>query len=109
MKEKLLSFKGLYGIIKDRQGNMPEGSYVASLFRRGSGRIAQKVGEEGVETALAISRFSLTGQGRSEVIGETADLWFHSLVALAALDITPKEVLEELTKRHAEKTSEGKI
>ncbi|MCL5784575.1 MAG: phosphoribosyl-ATP diphosphatase [Patescibacteria group bacterium] len=99
-----ITLEGLYGIVKKRQEEMPEGSYVASLFRKGPSRIAQKVGEEGVEVALAVSRFSLTGQGRDAVIGETADLWFHSLVSLVASNITLEEVLEELTRRHAEKT-----
>lgn len=102
--EKLLSLNGVYRIIKKRQTEMPEGSYVTSLFKRGVQRIAQKVGEEGTETALAGLETGITGQGRERVIGETADLWFHSLVLLAVFDIKPIEVFQELTRRHAEKT-----
>lgn len=107
MKEKFLSLEDVEGIIKNRQAKMPEGSYVASLFKRGIDRIAQKVGEEGVETALAITRMGITGEGRKRVIEETADLWFHSLVALVALDIPITEVFQELTRRHEEKQNKG--
>lgn len=104
MKEEILSLTDLEGIIKDRKEKMPEGSYVAFLFEKGTDRIAQKVGEEGVEVSIAATRLGITGEGRENVIGETADLWFHSLVVLAASGISVSEVLGELTRRHGEKT-----
>jgi len=77
---------------KDQQDGMP--SYVKSLFARGTKKIAQKVGEEAVELALASAY-----QDRKEIISETADLLFHVWVLLAAHEITPEEVAEELQRR----------
>lgn len=104
MKENILEIEDLERIIQSRKDEMPEGSYVASLFRKGTDRISQKVGEEGVEVAIAATRLGITGQGERELIGEVADLWFHSLVLLGQLNIPFLEVREELTRRHAEKT-----
>jgi len=84
----------LYKIIQDRQQNAPAGSYVASLFKDGPDRIIQKVGEEAVELVIAAKNDS-----KKEVISETADLLFHTLVLLAALDVTPAEVQRELDNR----------
>ena len=104
MKDNILEIEDLEKIIENRKAEMPEGSYVASLFRKGTERIAQKVGEEGVEVAIAATKLGITGQGEQELIGEVADLWFHSLVLLRQLDIPFLKIKEELTKRHAEKT-----
>ena len=107
MKENIIQIEDLERIILGRKAQMPEGSYVASLFKKGTDRIAQKVGEEGVEVALAATRLGITGQGEKELVGEVTDLWFHSLVLLAQLNIPYLKVMEELTKRHAEKTLKG--
>lgn len=85
----------LYTIIKDRQKNMPEKSYVASLFREGKDRIVQKVGEEATEVVIAAKN-----EEKKRIIEESSDLIFHLLVLLAAYDITPDEILKELQKRH---------
>ena len=69
-------------------------SYVAKLHARGLEKIAQKVGEEGVETVIA----ALAGE-RQELIGEAADLLFHLLVLLGAKDVALGEVLAELDRR----------
>ncbi len=98
-----MEIEDLERIIQGRKAEMPDGSYTASLFKKGTDRIAQKVGEEGVEVAIAATRLGITGQGEQELIGEVADLWFHSLVLLAQLDIPFIRIREELTKRHAEK------
>ncbi len=103
MKERILSLVDIEKIIQDRKAKKPKGSRVASLLASRIDRVAQKVGEEGVETALAVARLGITGEGRKEVIGEIADLWFHSLVALAASGISVAEVLGELTRRNNEK------
>ncbi|OYX63585.1 MAG: phosphoribosyl-ATP diphosphatase [Sphingomonadales bacterium 32-64-17] len=72
----------------------PDESYVARLHAKGLGKIAQKVGEEGVETVIA----ALAGE-RQELIGEAADLLFHLLVLLGAKDVALEEVLAELDRR----------
>ncbi len=73
----------------------PEGSYTARLYASGVGRIAQKVGEEGVETALAA-----VTRDDPELVGECADLLFHLLVLLKARDLTLEQVVGELASRH---------
>jgi phosphoribosyl-ATP pyrophosphohydrolase len=67
---------------------------VASLFKEGTGRIAKKVIEEAGESAIA----GLEGD-QEQTIREVADLWFHSIVLLATLDLTPEQVREELRSR----------
>ena len=73
----------------------PRPSYTASLFRAGIKRCAQKVGEEGVETALA----AVAGDD-AELVAEAADLVFHLMVTLTARQIPLQRVVDELTKRH---------
>ena len=79
----------------------PETSYVASLYQGGLDRILKKVGEEASETIVAAK--NLDGKTdevlANEVVKETADLWFHTLVMLSYLDLQPEQVLEELEKR----------
>ena len=90
----------LEGLIAARLRDAPEGSYTARLASQGVKRIAQKVGEEGVETALAA-----TGGGREELVGESADLLYHLLVLLRAKGIPLAEVERELARRHASRQS----
>lgn len=84
----------LYKVIQDRRRNLPEGSYVASLFRRGEEAILRKIGEEALEVVL-----SAKGGDREEMINEISDLWFHSLLLLASRDAPPELVLGELRAR----------
>jgi phosphoribosyl-ATP pyrophosphohydrolase/phosphoribosyl-AMP cyclohydrolase len=94
-----LAFLGLLeNIIANRIADQPEGSYTARLFAEGLGRIAQKLGEEGVETALAA--VSRDDEG---LVSECADLVFHLLVLLKSRDLTLERVVEELKARHASK------
>ena len=86
----------LEGIIRDRQVNPVEGSYTNSLFASGRGRMAQKVGEEGVETVIA----ALT-QDRERQTSEIADLFYHTLVLMADLGLTLEDIEAELQRRHA--------
>lgn len=79
----------------DVQNNLPIASYTAQLLTAGRQRIAQKVGEEAVETALA----AMTGR-RDEVIAESADLIFHLMVLLAEQDVGLDQVVGELLRRH---------
>ena len=85
----------LDGIIRDRQANPVKGSYTNSLFASGRGRIAQKVGEEGVETVIA----ALT-QDRERQTSEIADLFYHTLVLMAELGLTMDDIEAELQRRH---------
>ncbi len=82
-------------IIRERKANPREGSYTSSLFETGVNRMAQKVGEEAVEAVVAA-----LGQERKEQIGELSDLFYHTLVLMAQLDITLEDVSEELRNRH---------
>ena len=82
-------------LIAERQGSRPEGSYTTRLFDAGTRRIAQKVGEEGVETALAAA----TGD-KEELINESADLLYHLLVLLRDSELGLEEVIITLRKRH---------
>lgn len=84
----------LYQVIQQRKREMPEGSYVASLFRKGEDAYLKKIGEEAMEFVLGCKKGD-----PSEMIYEAADLLFHMMVALAAKDIPPEKVLGELKKR----------
>jgi phosphoribosyl-ATP pyrophosphohydrolase len=88
----------LAAIIEQRKGASADASYVAKLQQSGLNKILEKVGEEAVETILA-ARDVAQGAGKDKLIGETADLWFHTLVMLAQLDCTPAQVLAELERR----------
>lgn len=94
-----LAFLGrLEGIIEQRIAENPEGSYTARLFAKGRRRIAQKVGEEGVEVALAA-----VAEGDDKVVSESADLLYHLLVLLKSRGMTLARVVTELESRHAAK------
>lgn len=85
----------LWGYLNIRKSEDPEESYTARLLAKGPSRVAQKVGEEGVETAIAAA----TGD-RESFRYEAADLIYHLLVACISSGITFNEVLEELMSRH---------
>ncbi len=96
-------------VLKARRSADPEQSYVASLYQRGLNRILEKVGEEATEVILA-AKDAAPGEHDDALIGEVADLWFHSLVMLVHLDQEPSRVLEVLAARfgvsgHDEKAS----
>ena len=96
-------------VIDSRKNAEPDTSYVASLHHKGLNKILEKVGEEAVETILAAKDAASSGDAH-DVIYETADLWFHSLVMLSALNLEPQAVLVELERRfglsgHAEKAA----
>ena len=92
----------LAAVLESRRGADPETSYTARLLARGIERVAQKVGEEGVETALAAVSAAHTkkSEGRKALVGEAADLVYHLLVLLEASGIDPGEIAEELSRRH---------
>lgn len=97
-------------ILEARKANADaDSSYVASLLKKGLNKILEKVGEECTETILAAKDAQTSGDN-SELIYETADLWFHSLVMLSHLGESADAVLNELARRfnmsgHAEKAA----
>ena len=98
----------LYEVIESRKGADPGSSYTAKLFGRGVPKIAQKLGEEAVETVIAG-----TAEGKPELVGESADLLYHLLVLWAARGVKPEEVWAELAGREGlsgldEKAARGK-
>jgi phosphoribosyl-ATP pyrophosphohydrolase/phosphoribosyl-AMP cyclohydrolase len=92
--EKLAFLVSLEQTIASRIAESPEGSYTARLYAAGVGRIAQKVGEEGVETALA----AVTREDPA-LIGECADLLYHLMVLLKARNLSLDRVVQELDSR----------
>jgi phosphoribosyl-AMP cyclohydrolase / phosphoribosyl-ATP pyrophosphohydrolase len=86
----------LDALVAQRHAERPAGSYTTGLFDAGIRRIAQKVGEEGVESALAA-----VAQGDEELLGEAADLVFHLAVLLRARGLSLADVAAVLAKRHA--------
>ncbi|WP_110657006.1 phosphoribosyl-ATP diphosphatase [Salinicola halimionae] len=90
----------LAAVLDARRSADPDSSYVAQLHHRGLNKILEKVGEEATETLLAAKDVEVDdAQSRQALIGEVADLWFHSLVMLSHLDIDHREVLAELARR----------
>lgn len=88
----------LDALIGQRERERPEGSYTTGLFEAGVRRIAQKVGEEGVETALAA-----VAQDDESVVGEAADLVYHLMILLRARGRSLDEVGAELRRRHRQR------
>ena len=89
-----MNLDDLYTVIASRKAGNPEESYTASLFDKGIAKIAQKVGEEAVETVID----GVSGP-KERVISESADLLYHLLVLWAARDVKPDEIWAELGKR----------
>lgn len=99
------TLRRLYDTLQARKGARPEESYVASLYAKGLDAILKKVGEEAGETLIAAKN-----PDRAALVHEVADLWFHTLVLLAASDIPLEALGEELERRmgrsgHEEKAS----
>jgi len=91
-----LAFLGtLERVLERRIVERPEGSYTTRLLEQGTRRIAQKVGEEGIELALAS-----VVQSEAEIVSEAADLLYHALLLLKVKNISLANVVEELRKRH---------
>jgi len=86
----------LENVIRERRATAPEDSYTARLFAEGIPKIAQKVGEEAVETVI-----ESLGNNRERLLEETADLLYHLLVLLAAKEVKLEEVEAKLRERHS--------
>jgi phosphoribosyl-ATP pyrophosphohydrolase len=84
----------LWQVIQSRRGADPQSSYTARLFARGRAKIAQKLGEEAVETVI-----EGIGDNSAALVGESADLLYHLLVLWAAAGVSPEDVAAELTRR----------
>ncbi len=84
----------LFQVLQQRKQADADSSYVASLYQAGTDKILKKLGEEATETVIAGK-----GGDRQQIIYETADLWFHSMVLLAHNDIELQAVLDELDRR----------
>ena len=88
----------LASVLAERKNASPDSSYVASLYHKGLNTILEKVGEECTETLLAAKDAERSGS-TDELVYETADLWFHTLVMLSQLNVHPDAVLQELSRR----------
>ena len=81
-------------LLEQRKSADPASSYVAKLYAKGMDAILKKVGEEAAETIIAAK-----GGDKQEIVYETADLWFHTMVMLAKANLKPEDVLAELARR----------
>ena len=88
----------LAAVLEERKSAEAGSSYVASLYAKGLDAILKKIGEEATETLLA-ARDSQQSGNTEELVGEVADLWFHSLVMLAYFDLDADAILAELASR----------
>jgi len=81
-------------VLEDRKQADPSSSYVAKLYTKGLDAILKKIGEEATETVMAAKEGD-----KKQIVHETADLWFHTLVLLAQQGLGPQDVLDELDRR----------
>ncbi len=91
----------LAAVIESRlpaQGGDPEKSYVARLLHKGPDAFLKKVGEEATEVVMAAKDADHGGE-RGKIVGEVADLWFHTMIALAHYGLKPADVIAELERR----------
>lgn len=92
------TLRQLAEVLEQRKQADADSSYVASLHAKGLNKILEKVGEECTETLLAAKDCQYSDD-KSELVYETADLWFHSLVMLSHLGLGPADILQELERR----------
>ena len=88
--------KQLFEIIESRMAAMPEGSYTAQLLAAGESKILSKIAEESAELVLAAEQ-----EGDRRVVEELADLFYHTLVLLAARGLSFEDLEAELRRRHS--------
>lgn len=88
------TLKKIDTILQSRKTESADSSYVASLYAKGLDTILKKVGEEATETVIAAK-----SEQKDQIIYETADLWFHTMVMLAHQDLSAQDVLNELERR----------
>ena len=85
-------------VLEQRKQGDPDSSYVTGLYHKGLNKILEKVGEEATETLLAAKDAEQSGKF-DDLVYETADLWFHSMIMLSHLGTGPDAVLQELARR----------
>ena len=108
------SLQRLAQIIESRkpaQGGDPATSYVARLLQHGPDAFLKKIGEEATETVMAAKDIDHGGPSpelNAKLVGEVADLWFHSLIALAHYGLSPADVIAELERREGTSGMEEK-
>ena len=83
---------------KPANGGDPEKSYVSRLLHKGPDAFLKKIGEEATETVMAAKDMDHGGEAH-KLVGEVADLWFHSMIALAHYGLSPADVVNELARR----------
>ncbi len=83
---------------KPARGGDPDASYVARLLHQGPDAFLKKIGEEATEVVMAAKDVDHGGDPK-RLVGEVADLWFHSMIALAHYGLTPADVIDELERR----------
>ena len=88
----------LAAVIESRKAGDPDKSYVARLLHKGPDAFLKKIGEEATEVVMAAKDVD-HGADKSKLLYEVADLWFHSMVALAHYGLTPADVIAELERR----------
>jgi len=88
------TLKNLDEILQQRKSAAPDSSYVASLYHKGLNQILKKIAEESGETIIAAK-----DGDREQIIYETADLWFHTMVMLAHNNLSTHDILQELERR----------
>ena len=96
------SLDQLASVLENRKSSDPETSYVARLFAKAPDAFLKKIGEEATEVVLACkdaSHGGNTAELQQKIVSETADLWFHSMVALAHYGLSPRDVMAELERR----------
>ena len=103
-------------LMQERKKAEADSSYVASLYKKGINKILEKVGEESVETIIAAKDYAAqnTESNLNDLIYETADLWFHSIVMLGYFDLNPQLIIDELARRQGlsglvEKANRNKV
>lgn len=80
-------------------GGDAQNSYVAQLLAKGPDAFLKKIGEEATEVVMACKDTQYGGGDRDRIVGEVADLWFHSMIALAHFGLHPQDVISELERR----------
>jgi phosphoribosyl-ATP pyrophosphohydrolase len=100
------SLDQLARVLQSRKSADPESSYVARLLHKGPDAFLKKIGEEATELVMACKDADYSGTSKeakaaahSKIVNETADLWFHSMVALAHYGLSPQDVIAELNRR----------
>jgi len=88
------TLKKLCNVIDERKGKSPDKSYVAKMFKKGTNKICQKVGEEATEVVIAA-----LAEKKKDVVSESADLLFHLCMLWVDKGVAPEDVMAELEKR----------